>query len=47
MARFFGLSQKKLAPTRKIVPTDQHYQHVFATLLHILFTPPEEKIKRP
>ena len=28
MARFFSLSQK-LAPTRKIVPTDQHYQHVF------------------
>ena len=46
MARFFGLSQK-LAPTRKIVPTDQHYQHVFATLLHRLFTPSEEKIKRP
>ena len=46
MARFFGLSQK-LAPTRKIVPTDQHYQHVFATLLHRPFTPSEEKIKRP
>ena len=46
MARFFSLSQK-LAPTRKIVPTDQHYQHVFATLLHRPFTPSGEKIKRP
>ena len=46
MARFFGLSQKS-APTRKIVPTDQHYQHVFATLLHRFFASSEEKIKRP
>ena len=46
MARFFGLSQK-LAPTRKIVPTDQHYQHVFATLLHRLSASSEEKIKGP
>ena len=46
MARFFGLSQK-LAPTRKIVPTDQHCQHVFATLLHRFFASSEEKIKGP
>ena len=46
MARLFGLSQK-LAPTRKIVPTDQHYQHVFATLLHRLSASSEEKIKGP
>ena len=46
MARFFGLSQK-LAPTRKIVQTDQHYQHVFATLLHRLSASSEEEIKGP
>ena len=46
MARFFNLSQK-LAPTRKIVPTDQHCQHVFATLLHRLSASSEEKIKGP
>ena len=47
MAQFFACLPQKLAPTRQIVPTDQHYQHVFATLLHRPFTPSEEKIKRP
>ena len=43
----FRMPSPKISTNQKIVPTDQHYQHVFATLLHILFTPPEEKIKRP
>ena len=46
MARLFGLSQK-LAPTRKIVPTDQHYQHVFATLLHRLLNHQRKRLKGP
>ena len=43
----FRMPSPKISTDQKIVPTDQHYQHVFATLLHILFTPPVEKIKRP
>ena len=43
----FRMPSPKISTNQKIVPTDQNYQHVFATLLHILFTPPEEKIKRP
>ena len=32
----------KLATTRKIAPTDQHFQHDFATLLHRFFASSEE-----
>ena len=44
MARFFARLSQKLAPTRKIAPTDQHSQHDFATLPHrLLATIREDK----
>ena len=46
MARFFACLSQKLAPARKIAPTDQYFQHDFATLLHRFFVTIRGKDKK-
>ena len=46
VARFFARISQKLAPTRKTAPTDQHFQHDFAALLHRFFVTIRGKDKK-
>ena len=42
----FARISQKLAPTRKTAPTDQHFQHDFAALLHRFFVTIRGKDKK-